>query len=194
MEKEILATVDATANNVPDVPLEEKNPPEIDDVQLEEDLEATTTVIEPPALPEPDEVARDAEVPASIVCPVVVEDNTSVPQKDISPVKKCACGSTTHLRRNHRDCPLNPKAQEKKGSSKDTSKEQSQANSVGETNTMTSSKYGGTKPSVRSDPLRNRTPGGKGLNLPPPSSDEESLMSLCGTANSEETDTSKDKA
>ena len=41
VEKEILATVDATANNVPDVPLEEKNPPEIDDVQLEEDLEAT---------------------------------------------------------------------------------------------------------------------------------------------------------
>ena len=26
VEKEILATVDATANNVPDVPLEEKNP------------------------------------------------------------------------------------------------------------------------------------------------------------------------
>ena len=97
VEKEILTTVDTTVNNVPDIPLEEENPPKIDDVQLEEDSEATKTVIEPPALPEPDEVARDAEVPASIVCPVVVDDNTSVSQKDISPVKKCAFGSTTHL-------------------------------------------------------------------------------------------------
>ena len=56
-------------------------------MQLEEDLETTTIVIESPALPEPDEVARDAEVPASIVCPVVVEDNTSVLRKEISPVK-----------------------------------------------------------------------------------------------------------
>ena len=80
-----------------------ENNPVDDNVQLEKDLEATTTVIEPPALPGPEEVARDAEVPASIVCPVVVEDNTWVSQKDISPVKKCACGSTTYLRRNHTD-------------------------------------------------------------------------------------------
>ena len=40
-----------------------------------------------------------------------------------------------------------------------------------------SGKCSGTKSSKRSDPFRNRTPGGKGINLPPPSSDDESFQS-----------------
>ena len=86
--------------------------------------------------------------------------------------KKCACGSTKYLQRNHRDCPQNPKLLEKKkASSISTSNEQPVTNN---TASVSSSRCRGTKPSKRSDPLRNQSPGGKGLNLPPPSSDEDS--------------------
>ena len=98
VQENIMATVNATANDVPDIPSGENNAPVSVDKHSEKDLEVATTCIEPLPLPEPVEVVRDVDIPGNIVCPVVQNANASVPETDITSIKKCACGSTTHLR------------------------------------------------------------------------------------------------
>ena len=171
VQKKTTSTIDATVENIPDVVIAEKNGPSMDDELQQEVLEPQSTPIEPATTSDPLELVGDV---ISTVCPVVEEANASVPVTNVPPPKRCVCGSTKHLRRNHRDCPLNPKLQEKKKTSSiSTSNEQSVTNN---TASVSSSRRGGTKPSKRSDPLKSRSPGGKGLHLPPPSSDEESVL------------------
>ena len=169
VQKKPTSTVDATIENIQDVELGEENAPSMDDKLQQEDLEPQSTPIEPATTSDPLELVGNV---ITTVCPVVEEANASVPVTNVSPPKKCACGSTKHLRRNHRDCPLNPKLLEKKKASS-TSNEQSVTNN---TASVSSSRCGGTIPSKRSDPLKSRSPGGKGLHLPHPSSDEETVL------------------
>jgi len=89
VQKKVIATVNATANNIPDISSGGNNAPASVDNQSEKVFEHSTTLIEPLPLPEAVEVVRDAELPGSIVCPVVQNTNASVPETDITPIKMC---------------------------------------------------------------------------------------------------------
>ena len=130
VQKESTPTIKAAADNVLEVSSDGKNPPKFDRKQSYKNLLLSTTLIEPLTLPQSIELIRDAEVSVYVVYLTIVEANASVPETGISPTKKCACGSTTHLHRSNGDCPLHPKAEQKKESSINILKEQSHTSLV----------------------------------------------------------------
>jgi len=111
VQKKNTSTVDVTSQNLQDVELGDDNALLFDDGLSEKNLAPQTTPVEPVKTLDPLEIVGDV---ITTVCQVAKEANASEPETEINPPKKCACGSTTHLRRNHRDCPLNPKSLEKR--------------------------------------------------------------------------------
>ena len=94
VQKNNTSTVDATSQNLQDVELHDDNALLSDDGLSEKNLEPQTTQVELATTPDPLDIVGEV---ITTVCQVAKEANASVPETEITPPKKCACGSTTHL-------------------------------------------------------------------------------------------------